>query len=89
MLAPIELLGSIANYVFLRSIGGDKPTEASQERRYSVSSLEKHADLQRYREEKNAFWPDFAKEINNSWLWTIVGSGFAGALVEQAIHQLL
>lgn len=44
MLAPIELLGSLANYAFLRYLGGDKATETSQERRYSVSSLEKHAD---------------------------------------------
>ena len=89
MLAPIELLGSIANYIFLRSIGGDKPTEASQGRRYSVSSSEKFADLQRYQKEKNAFWPDLTKEIQNSWLWTIVGTGVAGALIEQALHQFL
>jgi len=89
MLAPIELLGSIANYAFLRYLGGDKATESSQERRYSVSSLEKHADLQKYREEKNSFWPDVAKEYNNSWLWTVVGAGAAGALFEQALHQFL
>lgn len=89
MLAPIELLGSLANYAFLRYLGGDKATESSQERRYSVSSLEKHADLQKYREEKHAFWPDLTKEYNNSWLWTVAGAGAAGALVEQALHSFL
>lgn len=89
MLAPIELLGSVANYAFLRFRSGDKVTEASQERRYSVASLEKHTDLQKYREDKNAFWPDLSRELNNSWLWTIVGAGVGGALVEQALHQLL
>jgi len=89
MLAPIELLGSVANYAFLRYLGGDKATESSQERRYSVSSLEKHADLQKYRESKNSFWPDVAKEWDNSWLWTVLGAGAAGALVEQALHQFL
>lgn len=89
MLAPIELLGSLANYAFLRYLGGDKLTEQSQERRYSVSSLEKHADLQKYREEKNSFWPDLGKELSNSWLWTVVGAGVGGALVEQALHRLL
>jgi len=88
MLAPIEILGSLANYAFLRYLGGDKVTESHQERRYSVSSLEKHADLQRYREEKNSFWPDL-KELKNEWLWTVVGAGVAGALIEQGIHQFL
>jgi len=87
MLAPIELLGSIANYAFLRYLGGDKATESSQERRYSISSIDKHTDLQKYREEKNSFWPDLGKELNNSWLWTVLGAGAAGALVEQALHQ--
>ena len=89
MLAPIELLGSLANYAFLRYLGGDKATESHQERRYSVSSTEKHADLQKYKEEKHAFWPDLTKEYNNSWLWTVVGAGVAGALVEQAVHSFL
>lgn len=88
MLAPIELLGSVANYAFLRFLGGDKATENSQERRYSVASLEKHADLQKYREEKNSFWPDL-QELSNSWLWTVVGAGVAGAVVEQTLHTLL
>lgn len=88
MLAPIEILGSLANYAYLRYLGGDKATEHSQERRYSVSSLEKHADLQKYREDKNSFWPD-VKEFSNQWLWIVVGAGAAGAAVEQAIHQFL
>ena len=89
MLAPVEILGSLANYAFLRYLGGDKATERSQERRYSVGSLEKHADLQRYREQKNSFWPDLGSELQNSWLWTVVAAGVGGALVEQALHRLL
>ena len=79
MLAPIELLGSLANYAFLRYLGGDKATESHQERRYSVSSTEKHADLQKYREEKNSFWPDLGAEFQNRWLWRVLGVGAAGA----------
>ncbi|KAK5091271.1 hypothetical protein LTR05_001453 [Lithohypha guttulata] len=89
MLAPIELLGSVANYAFLRYLGGDKATESAQERRYSVSSSEKHADLQKYRNEKHAFWPDFTKEYDNRWLWRVLGAGAAGAVIEQAIHTYL
>jgi len=89
MLAPIELLGSFANYAFLRYLGGDKATEFSQERRYSVSSQQKHSDLQKYRQEKNSFWPNLAQEINNSWLWTVLGAGAAGALIEQAMSSFL
>lgn len=88
MLAPIEIIGSLANYAFLRYVSGDKATETHQERRYSVSSEQKHADLQRYREEKNSFWPD-VKELGNEWLWTVVGAGIIGALVEQGVHQFL
>lgn len=88
MLAPIEALGVLANYAFLRYLGGDKATEHSQERRYSVSSMEKHADLQKYREEKNAFWPNLKEEVQNSWLWTVVGAGVVGAVAEYGLTQI-
>jgi len=87
MLAPIELLGSFANYGFLRYLGGDKATETSQERRYSVGSQQKLSSFQKYKEEKNSIWPNLAQEINNPWLWRVLGAGFVGALVEQAYQQ--
>ncbi|KAK5624829.1 hypothetical protein RRF57_000545 [Xylaria bambusicola] len=87
MLAPVELLGSITNYLFLRYVGGDKQIERHQARRYSQSSREKFADFQRHRETHNSFWPK-ADVVTNRWLWTIVGAGAAGALMEQAFHHL-
>lgn len=89
MLAPVEILGALANYFYLRNIGGTAQKEKSQERRYSVSSLEKHADLQKYREEKNSFWPDFKEILNNEWAWYVVGAGVVGAGVEQLLHQFV
>jgi len=87
MLAPVEILGSIANYLFLRYIGGDKQTEAHQERRYSQSNLEKHADFQKFKESHNSMWPK-ADVLSNQWLWTVLGAGVAGAAVEQLINLL-
>ena len=58
MLAPLELLGPIANYVFLRYVGGDKENEAGQEERYSASGPQKKKDFDKYRQEKNSIWPD-------------------------------
>jgi hypothetical protein len=88
MLAPVEILGSIANYIFLRYIGGDKQTEAHQERRYSQSSLEKHADFQKFKESHNSVWPK-TDVMGNKWLWIVLGAGAAGAAVEQVVNQLL
>lgn len=88
MLAPIELIGPIANYLYLRYLGGDKVTEHHQERRYSVALPDKAADLEQYRSEKNSFWPRF-EELQNEYLWITVGAGAAVALVEQAIHRYL
>ncbi|KAI1821594.1 DUF1295-domain-containing protein [Xylaria intraflava] len=82
MLAPIEILGGIANYLYLRYIGGDKQTEQHQERRYSESSPEKFADFQRLRKTENSFWPK-ADVWTNKWFWAVVGAGAAGAALEQ------
>lgn len=86
MLAPIELLGPIANYAYLRFIGGDKATEHHQERRYSVATPDKSADLEQYRQEKNSFWPRI-EEFGNEYLWLVIGAGSAVALVEQFFHR--
>ncbi len=42
MLAPIELLGPIANYIFLRYVGGDKENEASQGQQYAKEDSNKN-----------------------------------------------
>lgn len=88
MLAPIELLGPLANYGFLRFFGGDAQKEKSQERRYSASHPQKMAELEKFRADKNAFWPS-ADELNNKWLWTVLGVGGAGIVVEQTLRALL
>jgi hypothetical protein len=87
MLAPIELLGPISNYVFLRYFGGDKEKEKYQTRRYSESHPAKFDELVRFRAEKNAFWPQL-QEFGNKWLWTIVGAGAAGVLVEEVFRGM-
>ncbi|KAI0148614.1 DUF1295-domain-containing protein [Xylariaceae sp. FL1272] len=88
MLAPVEVLGAIANYLFLRHVGGDKETERHQHRRYSESSPEKFADFQKHKQSHNSFWPK-RDVLTNKWLWIVAGAGVAGAAVEQAIHQLI
>jgi len=85
MLAPVELLGPIANYLFLRFFGGDKEKSSYQKRRYSESHPQKFAELEKFREEKNSFWPA-AKEISNKWLWTVVGIGAVGVALEETLR---
>jgi hypothetical protein len=87
MLAPIELLGPLANYLFLRFFGGDAEKEASQTRRYSASHPQKFAELEKFRSEKNAFWPA-TEELSNKWVWTVLGLGAAGVVVEEALRML-
>lgn len=88
LLAPIEILGGIANYLFLRHVGGDKQTEAHQERRYSQSNVEKHADFKKFKESHNSVWPK-ADVLTNKWLWYVVAAGAAGAAVEQVVNQII
>jgi steroid 5-alpha reductase family enzyme len=87
MLAPIELLGPVANYCFLRFFGGDSEKEKDQQRRYSASQPEKFAELEKFRAEKNAFWPN-VEELSNKWLWTILGIGGLGIAVEQTLRSM-
>jgi steroid 5-alpha reductase family enzyme len=87
MLAPVELLGPIANYAFLRYFGGDAQKEKSQTRRYSASHPEKFAELEQFREDKNSFWPR-VEELKNRWLWRVMGIGAAGVLVEEGLRML-
>jgi len=87
MLAPIELLGPAANYAFLRFFGGDAEKEKHQERRYSASHPEKFRELEKFRADKNAFWPS-VDELSNNWLWTVLGVGGLGIAVEQTLRAL-
>jgi hypothetical protein len=38
---PLALLGPVANYIFLRFVGGDAENEASEEQRYVKESEKK------------------------------------------------
>ena len=87
MLAPVELLGPIANYGFLRFFGGDAQKEKSQVRRYSESHPAKFAELEKFRSDKNAFWPR-VDELGNKWLWTVLGVGGLGIALEQTLRTL-
>ncbi|KAK4097676.1 hypothetical protein N658DRAFT_518470 [Parathielavia hyrcaniae] len=88
MLAPVALLGPLTNYLFLRWIGGDKQTEESQVQRYAMQNVAKKVDFDRYRHERNSFWPD-ASQLRNKWAWVVVGCGVAGAVIEKTARQLL
>ncbi|KAG9194679.1 hypothetical protein G6011_04714 [Alternaria panax] len=87
MLAPVELLGPAANYAFLRFFGGDAEKEKHQERRYSASQPDKFRELEKFRADKNAFWPS-VDELSNKWLWTVLGVGGLGIAVEQTLRAL-
>ncbi|KAL0938346.1 DUF1295 domain protein [Colletotrichum truncatum] len=88
MLHPIELLGPLANYFFLRYVGGDKENESSQESRYLRDNPEKKVDLDRYRQQNNSFWPD-ASQVKNKWAWVVIGCGLAGAAIEKMSRVLI
>ncbi|KAJ9214538.1 hypothetical protein DTO166G4_3942 [Paecilomyces variotii] len=84
---PITVVGPLANYVFLRYMGGDKGTEEYQEKRYKTEDAPKYVELQEYRREKNSFWPSFS-ELKNPWTWKIVGFGLAGVAAEEIARAL-
>jgi hypothetical protein len=82
---PLVLLGPIANYLYLRIVGGDKQNEASQEARYKEQDPHKYEQLQAWRREKNSFWPNLS-ELANPWTWAVVGSGLVGVVLEEVIR---
>lgn len=84
MLTPIALLGPLANYLFLRYVGGDKSDEYSRTRRYSSSDVGKKIEFDRYRRERNSFWPD-KSSVYNKWTWIVLASGVAGAALERVV----
>jgi steroid 5-alpha reductase family enzyme len=87
MLAPIEILGAVANYVFLRHVGGDQQTERDLARRYSENNQEKFNDFQKFRETHNSVWPK-ADVLTNKWLWILVGAGAVGVAIERIVSQI-
>ncbi|KAI2472715.1 DUF1295-domain-containing protein [Annulohypoxylon bovei var. microspora] len=87
-LHPLTLIGPIANYIFLRFIGGDKENEESQENRYSKENPVKYQELQQYKQAKNSFWPGVG-EVSNKWLWAIVAAGAGGVVLERSLNSLL
>lgn len=82
------LLAPLANYTFLRYIGGVEENEKSQEQRYEVKDLKKSRDLKRYKLEKNSFWPGVA-ELQNEWTWIVVAVGAAGVVGEWGVRKFL
>ncbi|KAI0834342.1 DUF1295-domain-containing protein [Hypoxylon sp. FL0890] len=85
---PLTLIGPIANYVFLRFIGGDKENEESQEKRYSKENAVKYQQLQQYKQTKNSFWPGLA-EVSNKWLWTVAAVGAGSVVLERSLNTFL
>lgn len=85
---PIVLLGPLANYVFLRLVGGDKKTEESQEKRYQEQDPHKYEQLYSWRGEKNSFWPSL-KDLTNPWALAVVGCGLIGVVAEEVVRSSL
>lgn len=85
---PVALLSPLANYVFLRYLGGDKENEANQLERYKDEDEAKYEEFQVYRRQKNAFWPSVS-EVTNGWVWVVAGWGFLGIGVERVVRRLL
>lgn len=85
LMHPLTLLGPIANYVFLRYVGGDKENEAIQEEKYSSGSPAKHAQFQEYKRDKNSFWPKL-QEFANPATWSVIAVGVGGVFAEQMLR---
>ncbi|KAF5531723.1 DUF1295 domain-containing protein [Fusarium mexicanum] len=86
ILHPITALGPIANYVFLRYIGGDRENEESQAERYSKHDAIKAHEFEEYRQQKNSFWPKL-EELRNSWTLGVLGIGIAGVVLERGLRN--
>lgn len=83
---PIVLLGPLANYLYLRLVGGDKKTEECQEKRYREQDYHKYEQLCNWRGEKNSFWPSL-KDLSNPWALAIVGCGLIGVVTEEVVRS--
>ncbi|APA15192.1 hypothetical protein sscle_14g099620 [Sclerotinia sclerotiorum 1980 UF-70] len=84
---PLMLLAPVANYTFLRYVGGDAQTEKYQEERYEkMGEEEKLGDFRGLKGEKNSFWPG-VQEWDNGWLWGVLGVGVVGVLGEWGVRK--
>lgn len=83
---PVIILGPLANYLFLRFVGGDKQTEASQEERYQATDTEKLEQLREWQREKNSFWPSLS-ELISPWALAIYSCGLMGAFTEEVVRN--
>ncbi|CCT73223.1 related to DUF1295 domain protein [Fusarium fujikuroi IMI 58289] len=88
ILHPITALGPIANYVFLRYIGGDRENEESQAERYSKHDAIKAQEYEEYRQQKNSFWPKL-EEFRNNWTLGVLGVGIAGVILERGFRTMV
>lgn len=86
-LHPIVLLGPLANYAFLRSVGGDAQNEAFQTERYAKTSPAKAREFAEYKQTKNSFWPK-AQEATNPWTLAVLGVGAAGLALERVARTV-
>jgi hypothetical protein len=82
---PIVLLGPIANYCFLRLVGGDKQTEASQMQRYEAEDHTKYEQLKQWQKENNSFWPAL-RDLASPWALAVAGCGFIAVVVEEGLR---
>lgn len=81
------LLAPLANYAFLRYVGGETENEKNQEEKYLIIDAKKLRDLRRYQIEKNSFWPSLI-EVKNHWTWIVVAAGVVGVGAEWAVRRL-
>lgn len=88
MFHPLSLVGPLANYVFLRFIGGDKQNEESQEQRYKANAPKKYAQLEEWRVNTNSFWPAL-REVTNPWSIYLLGIGAFGVLAERGLRRYM
>ncbi|KAJ5766130.1 uncharacterized protein N7511_003746 [Penicillium nucicola] len=82
---PFVLLGPLSNYVFLRFVGGDKQTEASQEERYKAHDVHKYEQLRLWQKQNNSFWPSL-KDLKNPWALAVAGCGFIAVVLEEGLR---
>lgn len=85
---PLVLLGPVANYYFLRFVGGDADNETAQVERYEKESASKHAQLVEYKKQKNSFWPK-PEEVHNEWTWAVIAWGVGGFILERGFRGYL
>jgi hypothetical protein len=84
----LALLGPVANYIFLRYVGGDKENEANEEQRYQETDTRKLQQLQEYKVNKNSFWPR-VEELSNPWFLAVAAAGVGCVIVERGVREYI